>query len=93
MTHRYITLREVGQATLGTGNDACRSRPRGTGLAAGPAPAARPPAPGWGTLRHRAWTAAHRQYCPLHWRAAAAAHRRRPRRDDPSASGYQLPSS
>lgn len=83
MTRRHITPGKSGKRTLGTGNGACRPDPgdqpgRGPGLSR-----ARPPAPGWGTLRQLAWTAAHGQYCPLHWRAAAAAHGRRPRRDDP----------
>jgi hypothetical protein len=58
----------------------------GTSLAVGPASAARVRLrQGGARLRQLAWTAGHGQYCPLHWPAAAAPHRTRPRRDDPPA--------
>ena len=86
MTRRPITLREIKQADARYLQRCLPVPTLGTSPAAGQASAAWPPAPGWGTLRRRAWTAAHSQYCPLHWRAAAAAHRRRPRRDEPPSA-------
>ena len=93
MTRRHITPREIRQADARYRQRCLPARPRdqpgrGPGLSR-----ARPPAPGRGTLRQLAWTAAHGQYCPLHWRAAAAAHRRRPRRDETPQRAWPDPAA